>query len=63
MKVTRRSFLGSALALAALGAAAQSQELTADGFIEIRAQRSTLDDGNAGLWVHRDAAHQRQVDH
>ena len=50
MKVTRRSFLGSALALAALGAAAQSQELTADGFIELRAQRVTLDllEGGAG---------------
>ena len=50
MTVTRRSFLGSALALAALGASAQAQELTADGFIELRAQRVTLDllEGGAG---------------
>ena len=51
MTVTRRSFLGSALALAVLGASAQAQELTADGFIELRAQRVILDllEGGAGI--------------
>lgn len=42
MTITRRMLLGGALALAGLPAAAHGQALTADGFIEIRAQRQSL---------------------
>lgn len=42
MSITRRQFIGGALALAALAAPARAQELTADGFIELRAQKVML---------------------
>ena len=42
MSITRRQFMGGALALAALPVPAQAQVLTADGFIEIHAQKVTL---------------------
>lgn len=50
MQITRRSFLGTTLALAALGVPAHAQDLTADGFIELRAQRVMLGllEGGAG---------------
>ena len=50
MQISRRSFLGTTLALAALGVPARAQELTADGFIELRAQRVALGllEGGAG---------------
>ena len=42
MTITRRQLMAGALALAGLAGAAHGQERTADGFIEIRAQRVTL---------------------
>ena len=50
MTITRRMFLGGALALAGLATEARAQALTADGFIEIRAQRQSLGllEGGAG---------------
>jgi len=42
MTITRRQFMGAALALAALAAPARAQVLTADGFIEIHAHKTTL---------------------
>ncbi len=50
MTITRRMFLGGALALAGLAGDARAQALTADGFIEIRAQRQDLGllEGGAG---------------
>jgi len=42
MTITRRHFMGGALALAALAAPARAQVLTADGFIELRAQKVML---------------------
>lgn len=40
--ITRRHFIGGALALGCMAGAAQAQVLTADGFLEIRAQKVTL---------------------
>lgn len=40
--ITRRQFIGGGLALAALAGPARAQELTADGFIELRAQKVRL---------------------
>lgn len=50
MQISRRSFLGTTLALAALGVPARAQEQTADGFVELRAQRVALGllEGGAG---------------
>lgn len=50
MQITRRSFLGTTLALAAFGVPARAQERTADGFLELRAQRVSLGllEGGAG---------------
>ena len=42
MSITRRQFLGGALGLATLAHAAEAQVLTADGFIEVHAQKVTL---------------------
>jgi len=42
MTITRRQFMGGALAIAAFAAPAQGQVLTADGFIELHAQKATL---------------------
>jgi len=42
MVITRRHFLGGTLALAGMSAAARAQQLTADGFIELHAQKVTL---------------------
>lgn len=42
MTITRRQFMGGALALAALAGPAGAQVLTADGFTEIHAQKVTL---------------------
>lgn len=42
MMITRRQFMGGALALAALSVPARAQVLTADGFIEIHARKVTL---------------------
>ena len=42
MMLNRRLFLGGIAALSGLGATAQAQVLTADGFIEVHAQKVTL---------------------
>ncbi len=50
MRITRRQFVGSAVALAGLPRLATAAVLTADGFIEIRARRARLGllEGGAG---------------
>lgn len=42
MTITRRQFMGGALALAGFAGPARAQLLTADGFIEIHARKTTL---------------------
>jgi FtsP/CotA-like multicopper oxidase with cupredoxin domain len=42
MRITRRQLMGGALAVAGMTAAARAQVLTADGFIEIHAQKVSL---------------------
>ena len=49
MTITRRQLMGGVLALASLAAPARSQVLTADGFVEIHAQKVTLDLLEAGV--------------